>query len=469
MTAPHPRLIALIVASAFFMQGLDGAIITTSMPQMARSFGVDPTDLSVGITAYLLATAAFLPLSGWLADRFGARRVFAGAVVVFTLASLACGLATDLASFTIARTIQGIGGALMAPVGRMVVLRNTEKADLMAATAVITWPALTAPVLGPALGGLITTHAGWQWNFLLNVPLGIAGLILALAFIPAARSNDGVRLDWPGFVLSATALVCLLYGLEAFSHTGPAWPFSLGLVVAGIGVGVAAARYLRKAPHPLLDLSCLSVATFAITTLEAGTLYRTAINATPFLLPLLFQIGFGLTPWETGMMVLVYFAGNLGMKTVTTPILRRWGFRTVLVLNGVLGGLSMLACGFLDIATPLALSIPVLLAAGLTRSMQFTGLNTLAFADIDVRHRGTAATLSSVSQQVSLCLGVALGAFLLNSAQGLRGGVSLAPQDFRIAFLVVGLLGIGSAVLFARLTPDAGADVSGHRPAPART
>lgn len=457
------RRTALIVAAAFFMQGLDGAIINSSMPQMAASFGVEPTDLSIGITAYLLATAAVLPLGGWLADRFGARRVFAAAIVVFTLASLACGLSPDLVSFTVARTVQGIGGALMAPVGRAVVLRNASKAELMAATAVITWPALTAPVLGPALGGFITTWASWHWNFLLNVPLGVAGFALVLAFIPDTRPEERMPLDRPGFLLSATALVLLLYGLEAFAHAGSDWRGPALLTGAGLAVGAAAVWHLRRTATPLLDLTCFSAPTFAATTLTAGTLCRIAVNATPFLLPLLFQIGFGFDAWQAGLMVLVYFAGNLGMKPVTTPILRRWGFRRVLVVNGVLSGAAILACGFLEPGTPMELAVPILFAAGLTRSMQFTAQNTLTFADIGARQRAAASTLSSVSQQVSTCLGVALAAFLLDGVQALRGLAALPPADFRFAFGICGAVGMVGALLFLRLQPHAGGEVSGHR------
>lgn len=464
----NTRIVPFVVASAFFMQNLDGAIINSSLPQMAQAFGTDATQLSVGVTAYVLSLAAFVPLSGWLADRLGARSVFAWAIVVFTLASVACGLSQNLWTFVLARAVQGIGGALMTPVGRMVVLRSAAKSELLRATAMITWPALTAPVIGPALGGLITSSIGWRWNFLLNLPLGLVGVGLVLAFVPNLRSEGRKRLDWPGFILTAASLTALVYGLERFAHaTGPA-ALPLALILGGLAIGALAWRHLSRAEHPLLDLSAFKVPTFAITSLGAGTLFRMGISATPFLLPLLFQVAFGLSAWQAGMLILVYFAGNLAMKPATSPLLRRFGFRPVLVVNGALSGLSIAGMGLLSAATPYALSLPLLFVAGLTRSMQFTALNTLAFADVPDARRGSATTLSSMLTQVAVCLGVAAAAALLNASQAVRGADGLALADFRLAFFVVGLVGAASAVWFLRLERDAGWEVSGGGARPAK-
>jgi EmrB/QacA subfamily drug resistance transporter len=455
------RRVALIVAAAFFMQNLDGAIINTSLPQMARAFAVRPADLSIGITSYVLATAAFVPLSGWLAERLGARRVFAAAIVVFTLASFACGCAQDLWSFVAARALQGVGGALMTPVGRMVVLKSAEKSDLLAATALITWPALIAPVVGPALGGFITTYVDWRWNFFLNVPLGAAGVALAIAFIPDSRDEGRGRFDVLGFVLTSASLIALLAGLEGVTQ-GRALALSAGAVLVGLAIGTLAIRHLRAHAQPLLELSSLKVRTFAISTLDAGNVFRLTIAAAPFLLPLMFQVAFGLSAWGAGLYVLAYFAGNLLMKTVTTPVLRWFGFRRVLIVNGALAGLCMIACGFLTPATPTLALIAVLLAAGLTRSMQFTSLATLAFADIEPHQRGSSSTLSSMMQQLSVALGVATAAILLNFSQSMRAATHLALVDFRFAFVVVGVTALLASALFLRLAHDAGAEVSGH-------
>lgn len=454
-------LIPLIVASAFFMQVLDGTIISTSLPQMAASFGVQAVDLSLGITIYMLFVAVFIPASGWLADRHGARNVLALAIGVFTLASLACAAAETLPQFIGARAMQGIGGALMTPVGRLVVLRNTTKAGLLRATALITWPALIAPVLGPALGGFITTYSSWRWNFLLNIPVGLLGMALVLRYIPNFREPPR-SFDFKGFGLSAGALACLLYGLESISHAQGAVLFAAALCVAGSALGALAVRHFRRAATPLLDLSPFSLATFRQSTLGAGFGCRIAIAATPFLLPLLFQLGFGMTPWASGLLLLAYFGGNLGMKTVTTPLLRRFGFRRVLVGNGVAGALAIAVCGLLTPDTANWLVVAVLVLGGLTRSMQLTALSTITFADISAGQRSAASTLSSMLQQVSMVLGIAAGALLLRLPQAWQVEGWTPLMDFRLTFAIVGLIGLLSALRFLRLRPDAGAEVSGH-------
>jgi EmrB/QacA subfamily drug resistance transporter len=451
------------VASAFFMQNLDGAILHTSLPQMASDFAVRPVDLNLGITSYLLATAAFVPLSGWVADRFGTRRVFALAVVVFTAASLACGLARGLWEFAALRAVQGIGGALMTPVGRMVVLRSAEKTELVQATALITWPALIAPVVGPVLGGLITTYFSWRWNFLLNIPIGLAGLLLVIAFIPDQRAERRTPLDAYGFALSAAALICLLYGLERIAQGGGEWRSAGALLLAGATVGALAVRHFQRRPDPLLELSPIGVPTFAIASVDAGTCFRIAISATPFLLPLMLQVAFGLNPWQAGLFLFSYFAGNLAMKTLTTRALRSYGFRNVLLWNGGCVALSLAACALLQPSTPWALGAVVLFSAGLARSMQFTALNTLAFADVLPDQRGSASTLSSMFQQVSMGLGTAFAAFLLNAAKAIRGDVAPALGDFHAAFVAVAAIAVLGTVLSLRLEPEAGAEVSGHR------
>ncbi|TIM17693.1 MAG: DHA2 family efflux MFS transporter permease subunit, partial [Mesorhizobium sp.] len=416
-TATNARRVALIVAIAFFMQFLDSTIISTSLPQMGASFGVSAVAISIGITVYMLTMAVFVPLSGWLADRFGARNIFLLAIVLFTLASLACGVSQNLTQFVAARVVQGLGSALMTPVGRILVLRNASKSELLNATALITWPALFAPVIGPVLGGFITTYLSWHWNFFINIPLGVVGLVLVARFIPGDREADPKPLDWPGFFLTSAGLALLLYGLERIAHPEDGVLPTVLLVVAGIVIGWLAVRHLRRAPHPLLDLSSFKVLTFAISTLAAGTIFRVAINATPFLLPLLFQVGFGLSSVDAGLMILAYFLGNLGMKTVTTPTLRRFGFRSVLVVNGLIASAAIMACAAISPQTPQVLVVALMLIAGLSRSMQFTALNTLAFADIDAAQRSSAATLSSMLQQVAMLFGVAVAAAILNLSQ----------------------------------------------------
>ena len=461
-TATQARRVALIVAIAFFMQLLDSTIISTSLPQMGLSFGVPAVAMSIGITVYMLTMAVFVPLSGWLADRFGARNIFLLAIALFTLASIVCGFSQNLTEFVAARAVQGLGSALMTPVGRILVLRNASKSELLNATALITWPALFAPVVGPVLGGFITTYLSWHWNFFINIPLGVVGLALVARFIPGDREAERKPLDWPGFFLTSIGLASMLYGLERIAHPEDGVLPTVGLLAAGILICWLAVRHLARAQHPLLDLSSFKVLTFAISTLSAGTIFRVAVNATPFLLPLLFQVGFGLRPVDAGMMILAYFLGNLGMKTVTTPTLRRFGFRSVLVINGVIASVSIMACGAISPQTPQSLVVALMLIAGLSRSMQFTALNTLAFADVAVAQRSSAATLSSMLQQVAMLFGVAVAAAMLNLSQIARGGPTLDLVDFQIAFLVIGAIAFVASFRFLALSPAAGAEVSGH-------
>jgi EmrB/QacA subfamily drug resistance transporter len=457
------RLVALVVAVSFFMQLLDSTIVVTSLPQMAQSFGIQPVAMSVGLTVYLLTMAAFIPVSGWLGDRFGARNVFLVSIAMFTVASLFCGLSTGLTDFIVARAVQGFGSALMTPIGRVIVLKNAPKSQLVNAVAMITWPALIAPVIGPVLGSVITTWFSWRWNFLINIPIGVVGLGLVWLHVPDQKEEDAGRLDVLGFVYSALGMTLILAGLESFVHGTSATLVIIVLLATGAAFSVLATRHFRRAVNPLLDLSPFAIQTFALSTLSAGTACRTAISATPFLIPLLFQVGFGMSPIEAGVYVLVYFAGNLAMKSVTTPMLRRFGFRNVLVVNGLLSTGSIVACALLSPATPDIVVYPLLFAAGLTRSMQFTALNTLGFADILPRQRSSASTLSSMLQQVSMLLGVAVAAAVLNLSRMIRGGEPLSLIDFRWAFVVVGVVGVLACLRFLTLRPDAGAEVSGHR------
>jgi EmrB/QacA subfamily drug resistance transporter len=452
------RLVAVIVAGSFFMELLDGTVITTALPGIAGSFHVGAVDAGLGVTAYLLTVAVMIPLSGWLSDRFGARPVFCVAIVLFTLASVLCAASQTLWQFVLARVLQGIGGAMMVPVGRTVVLRGAAKADLMAATAIITWPGLIAPVLGPPVGGVITTYASWRWIFLINVPLGLIALVSALLVVPASlrqrRPFDGL-----GFALSAVSIACLVYGLDQ-AGGGASWLLTVGLLIIGLAVGVVAVRHALRHPTPLLDLSPLRVRTYAATSAE-GSLLRLAINMVPFLLPLLFQVGFGLSAVTSGLLVLTVFAGNLVMKTITTPIVRRFGFRRVLVGNGVLVALSLAACALFGPSTPYWLISVVCFLGGAFRSLEFTGVNTLAFADVPAPSMSAASTLNATITQLATGLGVAVAATVVHVAAG--GGVPTVP-DFRIGFLFGAAIALAGALLFLRLDREAGAVVSAGRP-----
>ncbi|MFL9907014.1 MFS transporter [Paraburkholderia sp. RL17-337-BIB-A] len=462
----HGSLIVMLVAAAFFMENLDGTIIATALPQMAHSFGVHPVDLSLGITSYLLTLAVFIPISGWAADRFGLRTVFSSAVAVFTAASVLCGMTTSLPEFTAARVLQGIGGAMMVPVGRLAVLRATPKDGLMRAIAFITWPGLAAPVIGPPLGGFITTYSSWRWIFYLNLPLGCIGLLLSIMYLDNAKENAGRRFDTLGFVLTGVAGTTLMYAMELLGRSNTQWSEVTGLLAIGVASGGAAWFHVRRAREPVIDLSALRVKTFAVA-MGGGSLFRVSISAVPFLLPLLFQVGFGLNAFESGLLTLSVFAGNLSMKVVTTPVMRRFGFRSVLIVNGLFAAISLAAMSFLSPATPRTVIVVVLFLSGLSRSLQFTALNTLSFADVPKTQMSGASALSSTLFQMTMGVGVALGAIALRVAEWLHGhdSHSIAPADFSVAFLIVAAVGLLGIVDVFGLARDAGAEVSGQAPA----
>jgi EmrB/QacA subfamily drug resistance transporter len=461
--AQRSTLVALLVAGAFFMENLDGTVIATALPQMAVSFRANPVDLNMGMTAYMLALAVFIPVSGWIADRLGARTVFASAIGLFTFASILCGMSNGLWQFTAARVLQGMGGAMMVPVGRLVVLRITEKKDLMRSIAYITWPGLAAPVIGPPVGGFITTYSSWRWIFYLNVPLGIIGIILAMWWITNEPQKAG-RFDWLGFVLAGTSCTSFMYSLELMGQQDVRWSLAGMSLGYSLVAGTLAVVHMQRTEHPLVDFACLKVPTFSIV-IWGGSLFRIAIAVSPFLLPLMFQIAFGMTAFESGLLVLALFAGNLGMKTVTTPILRRFGFRSVLVANGLISAMLILSFSLITRDTPKSAIVVLLFAHGLSRSMQFTSINTLAFVDIPKSAMSSASSFFAVAQQMSLGMGIAVGAVTLRIAMWIHGGITSAPAatDFHLAFIFVSIIAVLAVVDCFGLEPHAGAEVSGRK------
>lgn len=458
----NSRALALLVAGAFFMENLDGTVITTAVPDIARSFGVAALDLNIGVSAYLLTLGVFIPISGWVAERFGARKVFASALALFTLASVLCGMAQGLGEFVLLRALQGIGGAMMVPVGRLVVLKSTPKEKLIGVIATLTWPALVAPVLGPPLGGFIASYSSWRWIFYLNLPLGLIALLFAWRLVPDHLPAERRPFDLAGFVYAGGALLALTWGAEQLSRPDAAWGEAASWFGLGAALSLLAIRHLRRAAHPLIDLRTLSIKTFAVT-IHGGSLFRLAIGAVPFLLPLLFQLGFGLNSFHSGMLVLAVFAGNLLMKPATTAILRLCGFKRVLLVNGAINVASLLACAFLTPATPVWLIAAVLFVGGLTRSMQFTAYNTIAFADMPQERMAAANTLFSTAFQVAMGLGVALGALGVRLGHWLvtsAGWQAMPAGQFRLAFVLVALVSLLGMIDSLRLPANAGEHLS---------
>lgn len=453
-------LVPLIVACALFMENLDSTVLSTSLPAIAASLDENPLTLSVAITAYLFSLAVFIPISGWVADRFGARKVFRAAIVVFTLGSIACGLSTSLVELVAARLLQGMGGAMMVPVGRLLLLRSVPKSDLVRAMAWFTVPALIGPLLGPPVGGFITTYLHWRWIFWINVPIGILGVVLVTAFIPHVREERPPPLDLRGFLLTAGALIGLIFGFEALGRGPLPVPAALVLMAAGTACAALYLRHARRTAHPVLDLGLLAVPTFRASII-GGFLFRVGIGAMPFLLPLLLQTAFGLSAFRSGLLTFAAALGALAMKITAGPILRRLGFRRVLIGNALVGACFLGVIGLFRPDTPHALILVVLLVGGFFRSLQFTSINTIAYAEIEGARLSRATSFASMAQQLSLSVGIGIGAIVLHLAAGRHGG-TLTPDDFTLAFLTVAAVAAVSAVFFLRLPSDAGAEISGH-------
>ncbi|HCC2528922.1 TPA: MFS transporter [Klebsiella pneumoniae] len=453
---------ALLVAGAFFMEFLDGTVIATALPDMARDFGVTAVELNIGISAYLITLAVLIPASGWIADRFGARAIFTLALAIFTLASVFCGLSTEVHIFVAMRILQGVGGALMVPVGRLAVLRTTPKHQLIKAIATLTWPALVAPIIGPPLGGFITRYASWHWIFFINVPLGLAAIILSLRIIPDIRETERRSFDLSGFITTSVAMVSLVTAMERLGDRQPQiWP-TLALAALGFGCLLYSFRHFRRAAAPMVRLDALQVPTFRVT-MYGGSLFRASISAVPFLLPLLFQVGFGMDPFHSGLLVLAVFVGNLTIKPATTPLIRWLGFRRLLLINGALNVCSLLACALLTPQTPVWAIMLILYLGGVFRSIQFTGVSTLAFADVPAAQMSDANTLFSTASQLAVGLGITLGAIGIRLGEQVGDWLHLTELpgiSFRLSFVFIALICLVGMIDSLHLAKTAGSSVS---------
>jgi EmrB/QacA subfamily drug resistance transporter len=456
--------VTMLIASAFFMENLDGTIIATALPQMARSFHVGAINLNIGMTAYLLTLAVLIPISGWVADRFGARSVFAAAIGVFTLSSLLCGLCHTLTQFTFMRIAQGLGGAMMVPVGRLIVLRNAPKEKLTEAIAYMTWPGLTALVLGPALGGFITTYASWHWIFFINLPLGIVALTLTLLWVENVRTGEQHPFDWLTFALAGVASSGMVFGMEKLGESMHWQTSATILIVSFLSGGLAIAAARRKPLTSFVDLESIKLKTFSLSVYGASA-FRIAVSVLPFLLPLMFQIAFGLSAFQSGLYLLVMFTGDLSMKAFVIQVLRRFGFRRIVIVNGVVTAGSMMLCALLDPATWKVLTLAILFIHGACRSMQFTCMTTLAYTEIPPDRMSRANGFLSAVMQLSMGMGVAVGAITLRFVAKANGHSPLVPQlrDFHIAIFLMALLALGPVFDALGLPADAGAETSGHR------
>src|ERR1700753_3991229 len=456
------RVIPLIVATALFMENMDSTVIATSLPAIAADIGTSPLTLKLAITSYLLSLAVFIPASGWTADRFGARMVFALAVAVFMVGSIGCALSHSVTNFVFARILQGMGGAMMPPVGRLVWFRTIDKSALVNAMTWVTVPALIGPVVGPPLGGFITTYFSWHWIFLINIPIGLLGIVMAMKYIDPIKSVDPERFDLYGLVLAGIGLAGIAFGLSVAGLNLLPWSVVGGLI--GIGA-ISMTLYVihsRRTGSPVLDFSLLRLPTVRAAII-GGFLFRLGIGALPFLLPLLMQVGFGLSPFQSGLVTFASAVGAMGMKTLAARIIRAFGFRNMMTVNAVISAAFLGACALFTVTTPLLLIMIILVVGGFFRSLEFTAINTVAYAEVEPAQMSRATTLVSVNQQLAISAGVAVGAFSVETHLLLHHVSDTNAADCAPAFLVVAIISAVSTWFFYQMPVDAGHQVSGRR------
>jgi EmrB/QacA subfamily drug resistance transporter len=460
------RTVGLIVASAMFMEQLDGTVLATALPTMAQSFDVDPLRMNVALTSYLLSLAVFIPASGKMADRFGSRTVFRAAIALFTVGSILCGQATSLPFLVAARILQGIGGAMMSPVGRLVLLRAVSKSELVSAMAWLMIPATIGPILGPPVGGFIVTYLSWRWIFYMNVPIGLLGIVLVTLFIDEMRDPAPGRFDLRGLALSGTSLACLMAGLEVGSRGVGSVVVTGGLV--GVGLIAAGLYWLhaRRHPSPMLDFRLMRIATFRMSVL-CGSFSRIGAGALPFLLPMMLQIGFGVSAAQSGSVTFASSVGTLLMRMAAPRLLRQLGFRNVLIWVGIVAVLLLGACAAFRPDWPRPWIYAVLLAGGFFQSLQFMAYNTIAYADVPRPEMSAATSFYTTFQQMSLTLGIAVSASALAGSIALHGHTAPLLEDFSLAFLLVAGTSMIAPLLSTRLKKDAGGELSGQRVQPA--
>jgi EmrB/QacA subfamily drug resistance transporter len=461
-----PRSIAvapLIVGCAQFMHQFDGAVIATALPSMAQSLHTDPIRLNLAITCYLLSLAVFVPISGWMADRFGAKRVFLWAIIVFVASSMVCGLVHSLPALVLARTIQGIGGAMMTPVGRVIVIKSVPKFQLVQAMNYITIPGVLGPLLGPSVGGFIVSYFSWPWIFFLNLPIGIAGLFLVRAYIPEFREPNVAPLDTRGFVLASLALAGLVFGFSAMGRGLLPWPIIVALLGMGAVSGAFYLTHARGRADPIIDPTLLRIRTFAAS-VTGGSLFFMGTISSTFLLALLLQLGFGFSAFQAGLTTLASAFGSLLMRFTFRPILHVTGFRRLLIGNAVVSGVALIACGLFRPSTPYIVIILVLMVVGFSRSVQFTAVQSLAYAEMPPEHTSRATSFSAMAQQLTQSIGVGVGALVVQLSLLWHQRVTVTPDDIAPGYFTIGALALLSAVIFWLLPAQAGSELSARRP-----
>jgi EmrB/QacA subfamily drug resistance transporter len=455
-------LIPLVIGCAFFMEGLDSTMIAVAIPDMAKSLGEMPLRLNLVIATYLLSLAVFIPVSGWIADRLGARRVFCAAIAIFATGSALCGASTSLPMMLAMRVLQGFGGAMMTPVGRLILLRSFPRSRLVSAMNWMTIPAMIGPTVGPIVGGSLTTYISWRAIFYLNLPIGVLGVGLALWLIEDFRAPAPTRFDLSGFFIAGLGLALVELAIENVGRPLVPGPVGTVFFVAAFSILLLYVQHARRRADPILDLRLLHIRTFRIGTLT-GALCRMGLDAVPFLLPLLFQVGFGMSPLQSGLLSFSSSLGAMLVRVLSGTFLRWFGFRRLLTGNACLAAAVTAACGLLRPDTSVWLIVFLVLLSGCLRSIQYLGLNTISYADVPAADLSKSTSVGGVAQQLARGFGIAVGAAMLAVIAGPR---ALTIGDFRLAFLLIAMLPLLSALGFLRLSSVDGSEVSGHRRAP---
>lgn len=468
-TAPAPapdtkRFLPWIVATALFMENLDATILNTAVPTMSASLHVAPLSLKAVLTSYTLCLAVFIPISGWMADRFGTCRVFTWAVWLFTLGSLACGLAVNIPMLVAARVLQGIGGAMMTPVGRIALVRTFPKSEMISAMNFVVIPALIGPLLGPFVGGVIVHWLPWRTIFFLNLPFGALGLWLVRKHMPDFRDPDVAPLDRTGFLLFGSGIALLSYVLEVFGEHSMATGSILFMLAVAVVLLAGYAFHESREPHPVLELALFRIRTFKLAVL-GGIVTRLGVGGMPFLLPLLYQLGLGYPAWQAGLLTMPQALAAIGMKLISQRILSRLGHRTVLITNTVLFGCTMMLFSRVTPETPVAAILLLVFTQGFFSALQFTSMNSLVYADVKDREASMATSIASTAQMMALSFGVAFASllaawFIGDTPQSDRAELIPALHH---SFIALGAITVLSSLTFWRLHPDDGNNVSNRQ------
>ena len=461
------RLLPWLVAVAFFMQSLDTTILNTAVPAIARAMGVAPLSVKSVLASYTLSLAVFIPVSGWMADRFGTRRVFASAIGLFTLGSVLCGLSTSLEMLVACRILQGAGGAMMMPVGRMTLARTYDKADLVRVMSFVAIPSLIGPMVGPVAGGLIVSYLNWRGVFYVNVPVGLLGVYFVYRHLPDYREQQTHPLDVVDLVLFGGGIALLSYVLEVFGEHSLSEAEMLGLLALAAALLAGYGIHTTRMAFPLLNLGLFKIRTFRAA-VSGGFFTRLGLGGIPFLFPLLYQVGLGFSPIQSGLLVLPQAIASIGLKTFMPAILARLGYRNVLVGNTIVVGLMIMSFATVGADTAVWLIVVQAFVLGFFTSMQYTSMNTLVYADVSGPQTGGASTIAATGQQLAISFGVA-GAALIAAIfvpPEMHSHPDTIIHGTQQAFLVLGILTIVSSAVFMELRANDGEDMSRHAAGP---